>query len=923
MPQPLALLAASATIERLVWATALLLAGVLWVRSRRRFGSPLILDVHTERAAVVVIVAWVLVSRLVGYESPWQPRWYFSEIGPLHIAASLEAPGFAERWVKQLANVQIIFEHQSPLMAPVAAGMQLILGPSMDLPVLIGVVWALIAVVAAWRLGRAAVSPAFGVVFAALVAASPMQLTWSRLGGINIGSPAHVLLVLWCGWVVGSRRGVVAAVGLGILAWCSVYHYFAARIGLLLAPVAVCAGWRSADRSLVRLGTLLVALALGISTCAIAHHLANPEQSLWPEYQGYVGNRNERGALEWLRGVAASMQRETPTAIRRYFWAGRMGPLAPLIATVPSPSIGTLRQPGMVGGGLVLLPVLLLGLLGLARCLRRPLQYGLWLAFAALALLPVLLSVATARRFLVFDVAWCALAALGLMLLLESRLLAGIAARTRWSVGAVVLGAVALWAGAAVGLGSAALPPNRTPIPFAESGFGDGLTCLGCVRTARSWQHELEDGRMVILFDTDVEREDRTSPGGLWMYGKLAALTAGRRDRFLDYYSIVSNFDTEPPRPGFLGPAAPADISGEISARVTAAKPSSIVWWFSQPTAWERTLAVALAAAGGGLSGPQVPPTAQLENPTAMATHPIRVETSLWRWREALDALRALTDAPAAPDCIRLKQISSRSSLSPPLLIAPIAHSGDAPPDWVSTSWGEVDISGVRHAVLQPVGVDQGRGTDGVERVNLVDSLGIQHTYPPSDPARDGKRVAGPRSLGRNCVARMPDGWWTVDPVEGLVRDPAGRPVLRTGLGPAIGLSAYGDRLVVAAADQHLHVVDPGVPSVLRSFPASVAPSRRTRYGECAVIATGSGWIASLDQLRGIVSFYDEGGTLLGRLPLGAARSNLLGLQDMRGYGDFLGVAHDQAVTTFRVVRDPECVEKAREPGRVPATEKK
>ena len=159
--------------------------------------------------------------------------------------------------------------------------------------------------------------------------------------------------------------------------------------------------------------------------------------------------------------------------------------------------------------------------------------------------------------------------------------------------------------------------------------------------------------------------------------------------------------------------------------------------------------------------------------------------------------------------------------------------------------------------------------------------------------------------------------------VIGLLHDPSGRVVLPEVLGLAMGLAAYGERLVVATADQHLHVVAPSVPAIVRSFPAAVAPARRTHYGECAVIATGSGWIASLDQLRGIVSFYDEGGTLLGRLPLGAARSNLLGLQDMRGYGDFLGVAHDQAVTTFRVVRDPECVEKAREPGRVPVTAKK
>ena len=201
MSLPVTLLAASATIERVVWVIVLLTVALLCLGSRRRLGGSLALDVDTERVAMAIIVVWVLLSRLLAYASPRQPRLYWSEVGPLHITDWLGAPGLAGRWLGQLANVQVIYEHQSPLMAPVAAAMQLALGPSIELPACIGAVWAVLAVVLAWRLGRSAESSTFGVLFSALLAASPLQLTWSRLGGIYIGSPRTYC---WCSGVGGS-----------------------------------------------------------------------------------------------------------------------------------------------------------------------------------------------------------------------------------------------------------------------------------------------------------------------------------------------------------------------------------------------------------------------------------------------------------------------------------------------------------------------------------------------------------------------------------------------------------------------------------------------------------------------------------------------------------------------------------------------
>src|SRR5262249_56845853 len=101
-------------------------------------------------------------------------------------------------------------------------------------------------------------------------------------------------------------------------------------------------------------------------------------------------------------------------ALNSYFWSGRMVLLARTISAPPSRFPGTMLEPGMLGGGLLLLPVLLLGLIGLLLCLRHPVEQALWLAFAVLGFLPPLLGFPSPRRFLAFDLALGALAPIGL-----------------------------------------------------------------------------------------------------------------------------------------------------------------------------------------------------------------------------------------------------------------------------------------------------------------------------------------------------------------------------------------------------------------------------------------------------------------------------------------------------------------------------
>src|SRR5262249_59942993 len=96
----------------------------------------------------------------VGYASAQQPRWYFAGVSILHIADLLRDPGAWRHWLDTFRNLQVIYEHESPIQAPVAAVVQRVLGPSIELPTIVGTVWAVLAGPFAWRLGRLRQTPA-------------------------------------------------------------------------------------------------------------------------------------------------------------------------------------------------------------------------------------------------------------------------------------------------------------------------------------------------------------------------------------------------------------------------------------------------------------------------------------------------------------------------------------------------------------------------------------------------------------------------------------------------------------------------------------------------------------------------------------------------------------------------------------------
>src|SRR5262249_44307501 len=123
--------------------------------------------------------------------------------------------------------------------------------------------------------------------------------------------------------------------------------------------------------------------------------------------------------------------------------------------------------------------------------------------------------------------------------------------------------------------------------------------CLRCDAAAHEWQDLIAHGDAVVLFDTDLGREDRTSPGGLEMYGKLAALAAGRPRAFVDFYAVMRGVDIEPPDAGPLYDPGKVDFATYLVDALEAVAPTTVVWQFERPTQWERWFADRLVAAGG------------------------------------------------------------------------------------------------------------------------------------------------------------------------------------------------------------------------------------------------------------------------------------------------------------------------------------
>jgi hypothetical protein len=406
------------------------------------------------------------------------------------------------------------------------------------------------------------------------------------------------------------------------------------------------------------------------------------------------------------------------------------------------------------------------------------------------------------------------------------------------------------------------------------------------------------------MFDNDVTRENRTSPGGLPVYGKIAALAAGRPESFVDGYAAMADWDGEQPTPGTLFDATAEDFATYLVDRVERAAPRRIIWHFERPTQWERWLARRLAEVGGSLQS----------FPTALSVTPgVRVVTP-WEHREgAFGVLRELAAGwrPAEDStCVKLTIERSFWMTGPVLLLAAAPGSGTtSPPEWLGSSWRDVRLGSGRFDHWTMVGATVGASVPAAPtgEVELLGEFGVRIGIDRVSGAQH-PIIANPfGALGFNCGVYAGGHWWAIDPLRGRVMSAPPAVVPR---GVWIG-GARGehDELVLASAEQSILVLDPTTREVARRFPARVWPSVRAGTDECSQIAVGEGWIATIALRGGTASFYDADGRALGTKQLAPGKGLGDAITAFAGAGRYLGVASASGmIRTFQVTIDPACV---------------
>jgi hypothetical protein len=850
------------------------------------FDAPL--PARTELAILALVVGIGTLVRTIAWDSDATPVFWFSETATLYVDRILREGRFSAAWLRSLGLVEVAEPHDSAFVLPVHAGLQTLLGPRFGVPLLSGAVFGSLAIPLAWALGRRVGSPAFGLAFAALVACSPIMLMWSRVNALCTASVPHVLLVMLVGWEAGRRRSVGLALLTGVLAWTSVYLYYAARLGIPLALLAIVAGSQRA--SSLRRGTLLAAVAvLGfvLAGWALRGH-ATTLPALWPTYGGYAGNKGERTLAEFVRQNLGLIVTEAWHTVVRCLGTRRTG------------WHSTARLPGVQHGGLWILPVALLGIVGLVSTVRHARRQWLWLVLAAAGLALPALSAMTARRILVLELAWCAFAAQGLFVVVDA-LGARAAPAIRRRLAALGVAVVASWSVFAVFVLSAALPAGTgQQIPFGDAGFGDGVTCRRCLDAAKGWSREMADGAFVVLFDNDVFRENRTSPGGLVAYGKIATLVAGTPDRFAEAYELMAGLDYEPPTPGRVFDRATTDFFTVLEARMARAAPERIVWHFERPTSWERWLAGRLVAAGG---------TAETFSTPLSPAPGLRVVTPWIRRAEALAVFRELA-AGLAPNadspCIALTPHDGFDTGTRVLLLAPDGPGTNAPPAWLATSFGTHHYKAFSFVAPLPIGAVVTPTSAGTATIELAGQQGDHVVYEvPSMRHQDLPRLAS-RPHGLNCAVQTGGEWWVLDPRTGAVvsAHPAASALPR---GDWIGIATDPAGMVVlASGSQSVVVYDRQHRMEVARFPARVSPSVREQVDECTPLAVGADWVAIADLRTGVLSVYDRTGRdygtrrldhVVGPIPLGT----------IAGAGRYLAVGVGTAVRTFELRLDANC----------------
>jgi hypothetical protein len=852
---------------------ALVLGLLAWLASRRRHVARPSLDLPTRVALAGIVVVGLIVRTLWAGElaTPTHHAGLMSTTSLHELATERSASELLAHWQGAMERFQgLSLVWSSAFMFPIDLMLLKATGPVLAFPALAGAFWGILSVLLAFGVGRRLAGPSVGLAFAALLAVSPMQITWSRVGGIYVGAVPHVLGAVWLAMIAVDRRNLLLALLAGAWSWMSLYDYYLARLAIPLGAWTVLSFHTRAVRLRWR-GLLVTAYGLPFAIAYAVLLPADVFHTFWPA----VGTGDFQSLDLWTAVTAPieGLPARFADALRLLFVSGR-----------ESPRIWSYGL-GAQYGGAVLLPVALLGALGLVRVLRHPGRYQLVLALLVVGLVPALFSYAELRRMLVFDAAWCLAAAFGVVGLGEWLSSWPISSLRVAAAGSYIV--LACWSFGTV-LALAARPQKEIiPMPFGMGLQSEGLTCNGCGWRARRWRDAAQDDAAVVVFDGDTRRDDMQFHLRTAGYAQLASLAAGREGAVIDFYDVVRNvrhkWTSGPTRYWQEG-----GLEGYLRARLESADVGRVVWVFTAPTQLERR-AIARLRELGRIEYVRFPfdasDTLGLEHQKALEGWMVEVTTPRDATDDALSVIRETLAVRAVeltePD---LTLVGERTLGD--RLVAVAGKLDDAGlPVWGFVLPHALDLGGHVHPVSAPAAIAPTADgfvalTSNGSTVEPVDDA-LVTTAP--DPAL--------APVGNGCAALVDGGWLVVDPITGTFRGAADTSWLPSL--PWTGIVAVGDQLVLASATGELVVGDPFRRRVTARWPMPVWRGRYREHGDCSTVLVGNGWYATCDYDGSRAAFFGGDGMSLGTLDLRQGIGDPLAeIEAVGAVGDFLAVGN-------------------------------
>ena len=864
------LLSTSASVEKAACLLALLILGGLYAWSRRRdaLSTDRVEELNLSRVgeglALLSILLLAVVLRVVKWDEGIPGTIYAGEVITARADLLIRRGGFMSHWWSLLRQPNpggTLYD--SLVIEPFVVGFQWLFGGRIHSIALAGAVYGVTSVALAWCLGRLLRGSHFALLFAAFVAVSPLQIVWSRLGYRAVAAIPHVLAVLVLTVMSCRTRSRILAVLAGVLSYLTVYNYEASRVVFALSPLAAWTVLRDRPRFWWTFTSFTCIFVATVLLLASTLSMGTLRQTVWPNYGGYAGNMGEKDVVELVRRNYERYADEGLKSLRDYFVLNRYdrgGQRLPMWLDSP-------REPSQVGwgaqyGGLVFFPVTLLGLVGALGILirRRALDVWHWVLFLGISM-PAL-GCASARRLIVFDLGWCALAGEGALLLRESRVFRQIRPTVAAGAVAVFILCMGTWSFAVMYILRGTETSPIYHVPFATGCVADITTCPRCVAVGKQWENDIRKGALVVLVDSDLDRENPTRPAGLPLYGQLAAIAADKREAFQELYPILWDVNTSPEFRTYY--AKRGDIVPFLSRVISEVRPTKVIWHAERPTAWDRKLATDLSAIGGRLEF--------FETPLSSGGG-FRVETDRALEARVLDLIqRWATGRAESPQssCISHELVETKKLSLPSHLVAP------APPSWISTSWPGLEADGQTWRVPDVVGFALETDASGERIAHVLTWDGADHAHGwPAGERTSARYHAGLWPIGLHCAAFRGNGeWWVVQPEFGkLLRSRPRESPLEVRWAPEIswmGVTVAGGEVVLAAVAQEVVVLDVEHERIRERFPARVLPNRVLHFGECTQVLRGPSWIGVFDHPANSLDFYSDEGKALGTWDLTA-----------------------------------------------------